>query len=199
MPRSGQKKIICSVYSFHPTLYLGYPGLIPKIKSDAAKKAVEAIPIIGKSVDDVMLLHDSDFILRCHFGDFWPVMALCSGVYEPFTEGGRFLRQHRHIFFTKDTVQEWVSDIPRLRKQATVDVAIRILTAEKIVGGGTSFILSSLDMDSIDSMVGNPGIIRRRAEKVMDAIDNPPAGKNLQPRMTDKELNALLISTRLFL
>lgn len=194
LPRPGYEKMICSVYSFHPTLYLGYPGLIPKISSEAAKKAINNLPV-GKAISDVQLLHDSDFILRCHFGEFWPIMSLCSAVFESFTEGGRFLRQNRHTFFTQETIQEWIGNIPRLKKQITPAVIMRIVVAEKIVNGHTTLLLSDLDTKPFDNMIGNPTAAKKKAKEILIS-DN---FKKIQKRMLEKELNAFLIALRLFI
>lgn len=189
------RKLVCSTYSFHPTMYLGYPGLIPKISEEQVKKSIEGLPFIGKAISDVMLFHDSDFVLRCYFGDFWPLMALCSGVYEPFTEGGKFLRQNRHLFFSSDTIKDWLSDLPRLKKNVDIDVVLKLLVAEKIVGGATSISFSSLDTKTIDALVGNPKDVKEKAAAILSSTNM----KNIQTRMSDKELNSLLISIRLLL
>ncbi len=193
--RPGYKKIVCSTYSFHPTMYLGYPGLIPKISEEQIKKSVEELPFIGKAIDDVMVFHDSDFILRCYFGDFWPLMALCSSIHESFTEGGKFLRQNRHLFFSSNSVREWLSDLPYFKKSATIDVVLRVLISEKIVGGCTSVLPTSLDMTMVDSLLGNPKALREKAATILAS----KGIKDIQPRMSDKELNSLLISIRLLL
>jgi hypothetical protein len=192
--RPGYEKIVCSVYSYHPTLYLGYPGLIPKIDNAAAKKTLTNVPIIGKHISDIRIVHDSDFILRCHFGEFWLVMALCSGVFEAFTEGGKFLRQSRHLFFSQETIQEWMI-VPHLKKNINPEVALKILVAEKIVSGNTSIQVNDLDMKSFDEIIGSPSTARKRA----DAVIASSGFKALQKRMSEKEINALLIAIRLFI
>lgn len=193
LPRPGYEKIVCSVYSYHPTIYMGYPGLVPKINNATAKKVIQDIPIVGKAISDVRILHDSDFILRCHFGEFWMIMALCSPIFESFTEGGRFLRQYRHTFFSKETLEEWLTTIPRFKKDVNPEVVMRILVAEKIVSGGNNMLTSDLQKESFDILLGNPQLAKKRAQSILTST----GFKNIQGRMGEKELNEFLIAIRL--